>query len=342
MKDYLENIFPGKKIIVTHGQLPWDTLEKRIIEFKRKRYDILLSTTVIENWIDFPNVNTIFINDAQNFWISQIHQLRWRVWRSNKKWYCFLLFKKEKIKEDAAKRLKTIVDYSHLWAWFELAVKDLEIRWWWDILWIKQSWQSQEIWVNLFLEMLEDKIEELKTNFESNLYESGLRDKSTLSPDSYKKIKCTIDLNIWAYIDDIFFSSELDKINFYREIESLNNIEDLENIIFDFKKINENIPQNTNNFFNLLKLKIKASKYKIISIKKVWINYQIDFDRNITLGELKKFLELDKEINFSVVNINRLRSSNKNFENEKKFIQYMLQLFENKIFSKKVKLKKYN
>lgn len=336
MKEYLQNIFPGKRIIITHGQLPWDTLEKRIIEFKRKQHDILLSTTVIENWIDFSNVNTIFINDAQNFWISQIHQLRWRVWRSEKKWYCYLLFRKDKIKEDAAKRLKTIVDYSHLWAWFELAVKDLEIRWWGDILWIKQSWQSQEIWVNLFLEMLENKIEELKMNlFESNLIESVNENKS----DSNKRIKCTIDLDIWAYIDDIFFASELDKINFYREIESLDNIEDLENIISDFKKINQDIPQNTNNFFNLLKLKIKASKYKITSIKRVWINYQIDFDKNITLDDLKNFLELDKEVKFSVVNINRLRSSNKNFENEKKFIDYLLQLFENKILNKKIKLK---
>ena len=344
MKNNLLNIFPWKKIIVTHGQLPWDTLEKRIIEFKRKQYDILLSTTVIENWIDFSNVNTIFINDAQNFWISQIHQLRWRVWRSDKKWYCYLLFKKDKIKEDAAKRLKTIVDYSHLWAWFELAIKDLEIRWWWDILWIKQSGQSQEIWVNLFLEMLENKIEELKNNLPWSWFEN----KSIINKTNWiinqntksKLIKCTIDLNIWAYIDDIFFSSELDKINFYREIESLHNIDDLENIISDFKKINENTPQNTINFFNLLKLKIKASKYKIISIKKVWINYQIDFDKNIELEELKSFLKLDKEIKFNVVNINRLRSSNKNFENEKKFIQYLLQLFENKIFNKKIKLKK--
>ena len=139
---YLEKILPWKKILVVHWQLQWDNLEKRILEFKKRQYDVLLSTTVIENGIDFQNVNTIFINDSINFWISQIHQLRWRVGRWQNKWYCYLLFNKDRIKEDAAKRLKTIVDYSHLWAWFELAVKDLEIRWWWDILCWKIKFQN--------------------------------------------------------------------------------------------------------------------------------------------------------------------------------------------------------
>jgi len=330
MQKSLQILFPKKRIIITHGQLTWNLLEKRIIEFKRWQHDILLSTTVIENWIDFANVNTIFINNAQNFWISQIHQLRWRVWRSQKKWYCFLLFKKDKIKEDAAKRLKTIVDYSHLWAGFELAIKDLEIRGGWDILWIKQSGQTQEIWVNLFLEMLENKIEELKQNQENTT--------------NQKKInlikKCSIDLHIWAYIDSKYFSSELDKINFYREIETLSEINDLENIINDFKQINKNLPITTNNFFNLLKLKLKASKYKIISIKKVWINYQIEFDKNIEVKQLKSFLELDKEVKFNVVNLTKIRSANKNFENDEKFVQYLLQLFDTSFANKKIRLKK--
>lgn len=338
MWNYLFNIFPWKKIAIVHGQLWWDKLEKRIIEFKRKQYDILLATTVVENWIDFPNVNTIFINEAQNFWISQIHQLRWRVWRSEKKWYCYLLFKKDKIKEDAAKRLKTIVDYSHLWAWFELAIKDLEIRWWWDILGIRQSGQWYEIWINLFIEMLEDKIEELKNSMHLSLDTNIV--KWNIASESKGRINTKIDLNIWAYIDDLYFSSELDKINFYREIESLDNIEDLENIILDFKEINQNTPITTNNFFDLLKLKLKASKFKISSIRKIGINYQIDFDESLKIEELRKFLELDKNAVFSVITTIRLRSSTKNFANEEKFIQYILQLFDLKIWKNNIKFKK--
>ncbi len=349
VSNHLSKIFPWKKIAIAHGQLWWDMLEKRIIEFKRRQYDILLATTVVENWIDFANVNTIFINEAQNFGISQIHQLRWRVWRSDRKWYCYLLFKKDKIKEDAAKRLKTIVDYSHLWAWFELAIKDLEIRWWWDILGIRQSGQSHEIWVNLFLEMLEDKIEELKDNNillsqpfpkrekgeEQDFSSSDIKNNRL----NNKKINTTIDLNLPAYIDDMYFWSELDKINFYREIESLDSMDDLENIISDFRDINRATPIATNNFFDLLKLKLKAWEYWITSIKKVWINYQIDFIENISIEKLREFLDLDTQVKFSVVTVHRLRSLNKNFENDEKFLQYVLQLFSKKSSVNKIKLK---
>jgi len=333
MRDTLWKIFKNKKIIIAHGQLPWDALEKRILAFKRKEYDILLSTTVIENGIDFPNVNTIIINDAYNFWISQIHQLRWRVGRSDKKWHCYLLFNKDKIKEDAAKRLKTIVDYSHLWAWFELAVKDLEIRWGWDLLWIKQSGQSSEIWVNLFLEMLENKVEELKR---TGLSVTGINQEEK----NISRINTTIDLNISAFIPDYFFSSELDKINFYREIESLETLEDLENIISDFKEINKDIPNETNNFFSLLELKLLSSQYKIKHIKKVWINYQIDFDTEITLDKLKVFLKLDTDVKLEVTTIHRLRSKVKNYGSDYDFIKYTLDILKGKLKRKKIKLKK--
>lgn len=331
MQKYLEQLFPWKKICVVHGQLNGDALEKRIVWFKNREYDILLSTTVVENWIDFPNVNTIFINDAVNFWISQIHQLRWRVWRGQAEWYCYLLFKKDKIKEDAAKRLKTIVDYSHLWAWFELAIKDLEVRWWWDILWIRQSWSSIDIWISLFLEMLENKIEELKqNNIETD-------EKSEIK---IKRINTTIDLNIEAYIDDQYFSSELDKINFYREIESIVELEDLENLIADFKEINPDLPNATINFFNLLRIKIKANSFNISWLKKLGVNYQIDFFANIGVKDVKRFLEYDKDIKFKVVSVSRLRCPIKSFANHEKFIQYLLQLFENKLAKNKIKLKK--
>ncbi len=328
---YLEKILPWKKVIIAHWQLAWDLLEKRIIDFKQKKYDILLATTVIENWIDFRDVNTIFINDAMNFGISQIHQLRWRVGRWNHKWFCYLLFKKDKIKEDAAKRLKTIVDYSHLWAGFELAVKDLEIRGWWDILGIRQSWSSVDIWVSLFLEMLEDKIQELKEK--QNMYDEN--DEKII-----KKINTTIDLKMESYIPQDYFSSELDKINFYREIESLRTIEDLNNLISDFEEINSNIPKETKNLFDLLQLKILASQYKISSIKKIWINYQLDFSDSLEIAELRKILDLDYNSVFSIVTPKRLRTSIKNFDSDEKLVQYLLLIFNWRFWRKKIRLKK--
>jgi len=329
-------LFPDKKIITTHGQLPWNTLEKRILDFKHKKYDILLTTTVIENGIDFPNVNTIFINDAPIFGISQIHQLRWRVWRSDRLWHCYLLYKKENLWEETAKRLKTIVNYSYLWAGFELAMKDLETRGWWDLLWSKQSGQWSEIWVTLYLKMIEEKINELKTDKSRDTLQCVSIEKSI------PKINTKIDLQTNIWIPDNYFNSDLDKINFYREIESVNNMEDLNELIKDFKEENNLVtfPEEMQNFFNLLKVKLYSAKYSIENIKKVWINYQLDFNEKINLENLRKFLDLDKQVKFSVVTPQRLRTKTKEFKSTEIFLEYLLGIFEWSTNKKKIKLKR--
>jgi transcription-repair coupling factor (superfamily II helicase) len=330
--EYLEELFPDKKIVITHGQLHWHELENRILAFKRKEYDILLSSTVIENGIDFQNVNTIFINDAYKFWISQIHQLRGRVGRKDKKWYCYLLFKRDKLKEDAAKRLSTIVEYSHLWAGFELAVKDLEMRWWGDILGIRQSWQTTEIWITLYLKMLEEKIEELKQN--PKITSSTWENKSSQS--FVKKIDTNIDLNIWAFLSENYFSSELDKINFYREIESIRDKEELENLIEDFTSINGDLKKENKNLFYLLKVRILANNYSIVSIKRSGVSYEILFSDSITVEELKKFLVLDTKTVFIVSDLKKLKTPCNSFKNDEDFLYFLIDLFEQK------KLKKHH
>jgi transcription-repair coupling factor (superfamily II helicase) len=341
IKTILQKIFPKRMIVVTHGQLPWAELEKRIIAFKNKKFDILLSTTVIENWIDFSNVNTIIINNAEQFWLSQIHQLRWRVWRSEKKWYCHLLYKWENIKPVTAKRLKTIVEYSYLWAWFELAMKDLEIRWGWDLLGFRQSGQASQVWINLYLKIIEEKIIELqKASFSNSLPNDKKQEWSNENTSvPLESIITKIDLDIEVFIPDDFFGSELDKINFYREIELINDLEELENIKMDFINSNNTIPEPFYNLFDLLELKLRASKYLIEGIKKIWVNYQIDFDKNIGLEELKEFLNKDKEVKFKVITTNKLKASIKNFANTKNFIKYMLCLFKGYNLNTKIKLK---
>lgn len=331
IKKQLEALFPKKKVIITHWQLPWDELEDRIMDFKNRKYDILLSTTVIENGIDFSNVNTIFINECQNFWISQIHQLRWRVGRSDTQGYCYLLYRKDHIDGEAAKRIQTIVDYSYIWAGFELAMKDLEIRWGWDILGVKQSWQSKEIWVSLFLKMLEEKIQELK------------EEKKNTDWKSIKKetiIDTKIDINISANIDDSFFLNETDKLNFYRELEMVKDYNDLEYLktsLFSGEK-EISIPVETENLFTLLELKILTADFKISHIKKLGLNYQIDFHEEADIENLKKFLSLDTQVLFTVVSGSKLRCPTKGFANEKLFLEYLVQLLQGKIWNKKIKL----
>lgn len=320
----LQGIFPDKKIIITHGKLPWDELEDRIIAFKKWEYDILISTTVIENGIDFSNVNTIFINECQSFGLSQIHQLRGRVGRSDKEGYCYLLYRKEIMTDETVQRLKTIVKYSYLWAGFEIAIKDLEIRWGGDILWVRQSWQATEVGINLYIELLEKKIEELKQDEKS----------SGKTPQSVK-----IDLDISAFIPDEYFNTESDKLNFYKELEFIGNLEELSWIISTFKEVNPEFPKETKNLFDILSAKLTAKRYGITSIKRVWVNYQVEFKENITVPELKKFLELDKEVLFHIVSLDRIRTSKSHFKDDRAFLDYLLTLFSWNIWEKKSKIR---
>ncbi|MCD5380514.1 hypothetical protein LR004_01170, partial [Candidatus Gracilibacteria bacterium] len=156
-------------------------------------------------------------------------------------------------------------------------------------------------------------------------------------------INTKIDLQLDIGIPDAFFDSDLDKINFYREIESLTHEVDLENLIADFSvenNISETLPEEMENFFMLLKVKLKSSQHLITQIKKVGINYQVDFKENITLEELKTFLDLDKEVKFVVTSTTRLRTPVKHFTNTENFLQYLLNLFNKKVGRTKIKLKK--
>ena len=340
-QNYLQTLFPHKSIVVTHGQLPGDELEKRIIAFRKREYDVLLSTTVIENGVDFPNVNTIFINDAYKFGISQIHQLRGRVGRSQKQWYCYLMYRNENINAEAEKRLKTIVDYSHLWAGFELAMRDLEVRGWGEILGKKQSGQAAEVGISIFIEMLETKIEELKRVREYSAKKALPGAEKNVLKSTFT-INTTIDLNISAYIPDEFFGSSMDKMNFYRELETVESVEDLQTIIDEFKQTNPELPPETQNLFTLLRLKFVAANAWISAIKKNGQNYQLDFQtlEGKELEVLKTFLNKDKEVRFIVIDVKRLRTPFKKYGSDLAFMTYLYDLLQSKKTSTKYKLKK--
>ena len=310
-KQELERLFPRKKVITLHGQLPWDELEDRIIDFKNRKYDILLSTTVIENGIDFANVNTIFINECQQFWISQIHQLRGRVGRSDAQAYCYLLYKKQELDKEAAKRLQTIVDYSYLWAGFELAMKDLEIRGWWDILGVKQSGQGKEIGIPLFLKLLEEKIEAFKS----------------WSKTETQWTRTHVDLDIDTYIPDEYFLSDADKLNFYREIESVRSLEELDILkatVLEDEDTESSV--SLRNLFHLTRLSLLWKNFALASIKKLWKYYILDLHPPIDYEMITSLLKKDKKMFIHVVNWERLRAEVKDFTSTELFIQYLLDI----------------
>ena len=160
--------------------------------------------------------------------------------------------------------------------------------------------------------------------------------------NEFRRINTTIDLNISAYIPDEFFGSSMDKMNFYRELESVDNSEDLQTIIDEFKTINPEFPPEAQNLFNLLKLKFRAWSFGIKSIKKNGQNYQLDFisEEWKELEILRKFLDLDKEVRFTVVDTKRLRTPYKKYGSDLAFMQYLSDILNNKKTSKKFKLKK--
>lgn len=226
-------------IVVTHGRMSGDEIESRIHAFKEKKYDILLTTTIIENGVNFLSANTIIIVDPEDFGLASLHQLRGRVGRKSTQGYCYLAYRKAELSDEEKKRLITIASNNHLGAGFEIAMRDMEIRGAGDILGVAQSGNSKAVGLPLYFRMLEEKIAALKN------------EKRT-------QITCRIDIDISFRIPPSYFLSELDKLNFYREIENIETLEELAIIEDDMKHRlgNEQSFMEAKNLFLLLRARM--------------------------------------------------------------------------------------
>lgn len=291
------------RIAITHGRLDGMQLEDTIIDFKNGKYDILLSTTVIENGVNFLNANTIFIDDAERFGLAQLHQLRGRVGRKDRDATCYLLYHKEHLDFDGKKRLLTIVNNSDLGAGFEIALRDLEIRGAGDVLGIKQSGKTQDTGLSLYFTLLEEKIEELR---------------SGVVP---VKNDCKIELDISYFIEDSFFDSELDKIRFFRNIESIDTLEDLEYTRQTFEEANETLPESFENLFLLLRARIVFRKFGVISLKKIGSSYVFELDPATEVPMVRRFLELDTTGDFVLVSVHKIKVNVKEFKGDRDFLE---------------------
>ena len=308
LKQELEEILSESqnkaKIIVTHGRMNGDEIEERIHDFKEKKYNILLTTTIIENGVNFLSANTIVIIDPEEFWLASLHQLRGRVGRRGDQWYCYLAYRKISLNPDEKNRLITIANNNHLGAGFEIAMRDMEIRGAGDILGIKQSGKSKDVGLPLYFRMLEEKITELK------------HEKQT-------KIFTKIELDLSYIIPNEFFISELDKLNFFREVENIDNISELEALENEFLQDERN--EHIENLFLLLKARIIFGAFGIEKISKNGNFYVLDFKKWHTIYELKNFLDaFDKGKNMIVVSTEKIRIDAKSFQNSRDFLQNIL------------------
>lgn len=220
----IQRLVPNAKVGVGHGQLDGKKLEQLMLSFMNNEFDVLVATTIIESGLDVTNANTIFINNANNFGISDLHQMRGRVGRSNKKAFCYLITPPPSVMtSDAQKRINALEQFSDLGSGFEIAMKDLEIRGAGDLLGGEQSGFINEIGFDTYQKILNEAIEELKENEFKDLYEEELN----ASPKVFVK-ETQIDTDIEILFPDDYVNNIKERLYLYTKLNELDEEEQLQ------------------------------------------------------------------------------------------------------------------
>jgi transcription-repair coupling factor (superfamily II helicase) len=235
IENLIKKLCPNVKTVVGHGQLEGAKLEQIMVEFIHGDYDVLVATTIIESGLDIPNANTIFINNAQNFGLSDLHQLRGRVGRSNKRAFCYLMAPLiTTLTAEARRRLKAIEELSDLGSGFNISLQDLDIRGAGNLLGAEQSGFIADIGFETYNRILNEAIQELKENEFKELYSAK---ESELKDDDYQKhprrftTDCVIETDLEIHIPDMYVSNITERMRLYRQIDSLENEEELDEFI---------------------------------------------------------------------------------------------------------------
>jgi len=302
----LEELVPEATFAVAHGQMGENELEEIIIDFMNQRYDVLLSTTIIESGLDIPNVNTIIINRADTFGLSQLYQLKGRVGRSNKKAYAYLLYPKHiPLTEDAQKRLKVIAEYSKLGSGFKIAMKDLEIRGAGNILGKEQSGSIMEVGFDLYTQMLEDAVRKIKGEPPLNLF------------------RTPIFLKTDFFIPDTYINDERQKIEFYKKFESCETDKEVEELTNELLDRFGKIPKEVSILVEFEKIRTIASKMRIDEILEdsKSIRIKLSKDTIINSGKLIDSISTDKRLSVDPNNPEILLLKPKSISIEKKFLE---------------------
>jgi transcription-repair coupling factor (superfamily II helicase) len=224
--DMLRKIVPGARVGVGHGQLEGHKLEEVMLDFIEGNTDILVATTIVENGLDIPNANTIIVNEAQNFGLSDLHQLRGRVGRSNKKAYCYLLAPSlHNLPDLSRKRLQAIEQFSDLGSGIHIAMKDLDIRGAGDLLGAEQSGFINDIGFETYHRILEEAVRELKNEHFKELFEDRPLARGASRDWSED---CILETDLEMLIPNKYVSETAERLALYRELDDVKNEEELE------------------------------------------------------------------------------------------------------------------
>lgn len=250
IEEILHRLVPDARICVAHGQMESKELENKILDFIKGEYDILLCTTIIENGLDIPNANTIIINQAQNIGLSDLHQLRGRVGRSNRKAFCYLIVPPLiTITDEARRRLKAIEEFSDLGSGFNIAMQDLDIRGAGNLLGAEQSGFISDMGYETYQKILSEAMEELGV-------ETGYETKSATGGFS---VDCTVETDQPALIPDDYIDITAEKIRIYKQLDSMSSDRELDLLSDRLVDRFGPLPEEAVNLFNVVKLRNAAS-----------------------------------------------------------------------------------
>jgi transcription-repair coupling factor (superfamily II helicase) len=248
--DMVQRLVPDARIGIGHGQMEGDELERVMLNFINDKYDVLVATTIIESGLDIPNANTMIINDAQNFALNVLHQLRGRVGRNNQKAFCYMLTPSQDILNDnARKRLKAIADFSDIGSGFQIAMRDLDIRGAGDILGAEQSGFINEIGFEMYQKILNEAMIELK---ETELGEQMADNEALIHRD------CTIETDLGLHIPSDYVTNVSERMSLYKELDNIKTDEELEKFEKKLLDIFGTLPQVTKELLHIIPLRREA------------------------------------------------------------------------------------
>ncbi len=255
----LKRLIPGVRTIIAHGQMSPEKVEKAILDFSNHDYDVLLSTTIVENGIDMPNVNTILINNAQNFGLSELHQLRGRVGRSNRKALCYLLVPGGMpLTPVARRRLSAIESFSDLGAGIHIAMQDLDIRGAGNLLGAEQSGFIADLGYEAYQKILKESVIELKTEEFGDTFtdiSAGKEDEFTAD--------CTIESDLELMLPPTYVPQENERITLYRRLDNMERPEQIEEFREELRDRFGEIPSTTQQLIQIVPLRMAARRLGI-------------------------------------------------------------------------------
>lgn len=259
---------PDARIVVGHGQMEPDKLEKVILDFVNYEYDVLIATSIVESGIDVPNANTIIINNAQQFGLSDLHQLRGRVGRSNRKAFCYLLSPPlSSLSQEARRRLQAIENFAELGSGIHIAMQDLDIRGAGNLLGAEQSGFIADLGYETYQKILEEAVQELKTDEFADLYENEIKEKDHNSGENYVK-ETYIESDLELLFPPDYIPNDSERVALYRELDKMEEERDILSFTNRLKDRFGKIPREGQELIRIVRLKRMA---KHLGIEKIML-----------------------------------------------------------------------